>query len=97
MFLRRLNSSEPVYLGQTGLGNAEERGRLSLMCQASRASGITSITNLAGMWTSLWSNGSTVADPVSGIIPVHPVPRDERSARRRTINQRDNFQRNGVR
>uniref|UniRef100_H2Z1X9 Hexosyltransferase n=1 Tax=Ciona savignyi TaxID=51511 RepID=H2Z1X9_CIOSA len=31
MFLRRLNSSEPVYLGQTGLGNAEERGRLSLM------------------------------------------------------------------
>uniref|UniRef100_F6PHI7 Hexosyltransferase n=1 Tax=Ciona intestinalis TaxID=7719 RepID=F6PHI7_CIOIN len=31
LFLRRLNSSEPIYLGQTGLGNAEERGRLSLL------------------------------------------------------------------
>nr|CAB3230906.1 chondroitin sulfate synthase 1 [Phallusia mammillata] len=29
-FLRRLNSSQPIFLGQTGLGNAEERGRLSL-------------------------------------------------------------------
>ncbi|XP_039270882.2 chondroitin sulfate synthase 1-like [Styela clava] len=29
-FLRRLNSSEPLFLGQTGLGNEEERGKLTL-------------------------------------------------------------------
>lgn len=30
MFLRSLNSSQPHYLGQTGLGTAEELGRLAL-------------------------------------------------------------------
>ncbi|KAJ0057600.1 hypothetical protein NL108_009381, partial [Boleophthalmus pectinirostris] len=29
-FLRSLNSSKPLYLGQTGLGMAEELGRLAL-------------------------------------------------------------------
>lgn len=30
LFLRSLNSSKPLYLGQTGLGMAEELGRLAL-------------------------------------------------------------------
>lgn len=30
LFLRSLNSSKPLYLGQTGLGTAEELGRLAL-------------------------------------------------------------------
>lgn len=29
-FLRSLNSSKPLYLGQTGLGNTEELGKLGL-------------------------------------------------------------------
>lgn len=29
-FLRSLNSSKPLYLGQTGLGNVEELGKLGL-------------------------------------------------------------------
>lgn len=29
-FLRSLNSSKPLYLGQTGLGNIEELGKLGL-------------------------------------------------------------------